>query len=50
MRIEWRAWMAVSVLVGALVACAKDRIGEARTFYANGAAPGHGRCRDSAGG
>ena len=39
MRIEWRAWMAVSVLVGALVACAKtDR--EARTFYANGAAPG----------
>ena len=39
MKTGQKAWVVVSVLAGALVACAKtDR--EDRTFYANGAAPG----------
>ena len=39
MRAGQKAWGVVSVLAGALAACATtDR--EARTFYANGAAPG----------
>ena len=39
MRIVWKAWVVASVLAGALTACAKTDP-EARTFYANGAAPG----------
>lgn len=39
MRTGWKAWVVVSILAGATVACTKnDR--EPRTFYANGAAPG----------
>ena len=39
MRTGQKAWVVVSVLAGALVACTKtDR--EGRTFYANGAASG----------